>query len=148
MMTMKRLRLSWMKCPLLLHLTTFWMNEARLLMSLLSRIRSNCHANPEDSEEAIYRTRAILASSTSSSVEPYRSSAAFGLERTAKERFNYFGSIQGLEAWSSDSSLSELEPDEILEHGWIQNKLELLGGLLSQIPNNDKMKIEEAIQIG
>ena len=65
-----------------------------------------------------------------------------------KERFNYFGSIQGLEASSSNSSLSELEPDEILQHGWIQNKLELLGGLLSGIPNNDKMKIEEAIQIG
>ena len=52
-------------------------DEARLLMSLLSRIRSNCHTNPEYSEEAIYRTRAFLASSTSSSVEPYRSSATF-----------------------------------------------------------------------
>ncbi|KAI9441137.1 CHAT domain-containing protein [Lactarius psammicola] len=116
--------------------------------------RSKAHHNPEYSEEAIYRARAFLASSPVKG--PFHSAVAFDLEGIAKQRFRYFGSIEGLEARSSVSplSLSQLVlafrqyGDDSSEVSQIMSNIALLEGLLSGIRNGNITKIDEAVEKG
>ncbi|KAH8991526.1 CHAT domain-containing protein [Lactarius akahatsu] len=116
--------------------------------------RSATHESPEYLEEAIYRNRAFLASP--SVKEPFGPATAFDLERAAKQRFRYFGSIEGSEASSSGSpscqpvpgvSFGEYEGGDP-EFSRIHKNMEFLGGLLSEIRNNDATKIDETIEKG
>ena len=73
---------------------SFYQERATGLAAFLARFRSETHWSPEYLEEAIYHTRAFLSSS--SYTKSY-SHFAWDLEDTAKERFLYFGSIEGVE---------------------------------------------------
>jgi len=81
----------------------------------------------------------------------------FDLEGAAKQRFrHHFGSIEGLEASSGNSPLSQPVPvvsfgeyeDADSEFGRTIKKVKLLGGLLSGIRNTDITKIDDAIERG
>jgi CHAT domain-containing protein len=122
------------------------------IVAELAVVRSTTHESPEYLEETIYRTRAFLDSSSVG--EPFHSSLLFDLEGTAKQRFRYFGFVEGLEASSSPFSLpvpvaSETPRDEYdLYIVRLRTKIELLEGLLSGIRNNDITMIDEAIEMG
>jgi CHAT domain-containing protein len=108
-------------------------------------IRSKVQQKPEFLEEAIYRARAFLSTS-SVKEEPIRSPAVFDLENTAQLRFDYFGST---ETSPGDSSLSQLVPalaNDDSEFGRIIKKMKLL---LSGILNNaDITKAVETVEEG
>ncbi|KAI9452960.1 CHAT domain-containing protein [Lactarius psammicola] len=110
-------------------------------------IRSKIDQTPENLEEAIYRARAFLNSSPVR--ESSRPLAVFDLKAAAKERFGYFGSIEGLEALSDNSPLSQpvtavaSEKNDDLE--FIRMDKEI-NPLLSGILNNDDIKIDEAVE--
>jgi len=132
-----------------------FVSEAQWFVTMLAMTRSITHETPEYLEEAIYRTRAFLAST--SAKEPFDLAAVVpDLERTAKQRFHYFGSIEGLEVSSGNSPLSQPVPmvsieefeDDDSEFGRIHKKMELLEGLFSGVWNNDMTKIDEAIERG
>ncbi|KAH9037579.1 CHAT domain-containing protein [Lactarius hengduanensis] len=116
--------------------------------------RSAAHESPEYLEEAIYRGRAFLVSS--SVKEPIHPDISFDLESTAKRRFSYFGPIEGPEASSSGSPLSQPVPEVFFgeykgifpELSRLHENMELLGGLLSGIRNNDLTKIDGAMEKG
>jgi len=126
---------------------------ARALVTGLAMIRSVTHQTPEYSEEAIYRARAFLGSSLV--VDPFISVLNNSLENTAKQRFTYFGPIEGLEASSDISPLSQPVPavsfgeygDGDSEFDRV-HKMNRLRGLISGIPNYDLTKIDEAIEQG
>ena len=127
-----------------------FVDEALSFVTVLAGTRSITHEIPEYLEEAIYRARTCLAST--SKKEFFHPAAAFNLESTAKKRFDYFGRIEGSEASSSNSPLSlpvpeatfgEYEGDD-LEF----NKIKLLGELYSGIQNDDITKINEAVEKG
>jgi CHAT domain-containing protein len=129
--------------------------EARWFVTMLATTRSVTHEIPEYLEEAIYRTRLFLASSSvEHSFYPYPA-GAFDLERTAEQRFRYFGFTDG----PASSSNSRPAPPEVSigeydgadsEFSQIGNKMDLLGGLFSgvRVQNNDMAKIDEAIEKG
>jgi CHAT domain-containing protein/tetratricopeptide (TPR) repeat protein len=117
----------------------------------LAVVRSKTHNTPEYSEEAIYRARNFLSSSPEE--HPFISLVSSSLEDTAKQRFHYFGSIDGLEASSSSSWLSQLVAafpwmDKDSDFDRIYKKAILLEDILSWIQNNETMEIEEAIEDG
>ncbi|KAI9452592.1 hypothetical protein BJY52DRAFT_1402869 [Lactarius psammicola] len=119
--------------------------KAQVLVTVLAIFRSSAHKSPEYSEEAIYRARVFLSSSP---VEhPLTSHINRSLEDHAKLRFNYFGSIDGLEVSSSNSPLSQPQPVVFHNSEFIQmsKKGFHLEALLSVIRNNDIMQIDEAI---
>ncbi|KAH9032343.1 CHAT domain-containing protein [Lactarius deliciosus] len=128
--------------------------EAQWFVTMLARTRSATHESPEYLEEAIYRNRAFLASP--SVKEPFGPATAFELERAAKQRFRYFGSIEGPEASSSGSPSSQPVPGVSFgeyegsdpEFSRIHKNMEFLRGLLSEIRNNDATKIDETIEKG
>ncbi|KAH9057550.1 CHAT domain-containing protein [Lactarius vividus] len=128
--------------------------EAQWFVTMLARTRSAMHKSPEYLEEAIYRNRAFLASS--SVKEPSGPAIAFDLEHAAKERLRYFGSIDGPEASFSDSPSSQPVPGVSSgeyeggnpEFSRIHENMELLGGLLFGVRNNDATKIDETIEKG
>ena len=110
------------------------------LIPTLAMIQIDVDRRPENSEEIIYRSRAFLASS---SVEnPLSPAWSHVLEYAAKNRFEHFGPIDGLEA-SSGSDPLPLPP-------WPQHPppLDSLDGLLDGICNNNITDIEEAIESG
>ena len=113
------------------------------LVTLMAVVRSQAHTSPEYSEEAIYRARAYLA------VHPSDASFRHSLELVAKQRFRYFGSIEGYEASSGGPTSSQPES------GWfkandseISQKGKLLEGLFSGIPKDDIAKMDEALEKG
>jgi tetratricopeptide (TPR) repeat protein len=73
------------------------------LAATLAKVRSDAYQSPEYLEEAIYRTSAC--SSSASFLEHYQS-VRQDPEVTAKKRFQYFGSIEGVES-SGTSPLSQ-----------------------------------------
>ncbi|KAH9024164.1 CHAT domain-containing protein [Lactarius pseudohatsudake] len=116
------------------------------IVTALAVIRSMAHGAPEYWEEAIYRARTF----TGPSFDKDRFA-----EITAEQRVRYFGSIEGLEASSSNSSLSRPVPvvsfekhDDDPEIDPTFEKLELLDELLSKIRNNDTTEIDGAIEKG
>jgi CHAT domain-containing protein/tetratricopeptide (TPR) repeat protein len=108
----------------------------------LAMIRSCTHWNPEYSEEAMYRTRTFLSSS---SYAEFFSHIVFNPEVSGNDRFLYFGSIKGVEEPSGPfvSWPGMPKSDETLDgnHG-----MEL--PLLVILNDGDTTKIDEAIKKG
>ncbi|KAH8995796.1 CHAT domain-containing protein [Lactarius hatsudake] len=125
----------------------------QFLVAGMADHRSRTHQTPEYSEEALYRARAFLASPSLEVLS--HPSAIFSLEDIAKQRFHYFGYIEGLEASSSNSQLSRSVPVSLLasrggdpEIAPMFKTMELLSELRSGIRNNDITKIDEALEKG
>jgi tetratricopeptide (TPR) repeat protein len=110
--------------------------ECQELLPILTMLRSVGDGRPETSEEAIYRARGFLASS--SAEDPLYHAWSRVLEHAAKNRFITFGPIDGLEA----SSNSDPVPADVGQ------KTRPLDGLLDGIRNNSITDIEEAIELG
>ncbi|KAH9057545.1 CHAT domain-containing protein [Lactarius vividus] len=112
---------------------------------VLAMIRSVAHGTPEYSEEAIYRVRTFPRLSS-------EKDSFAGI--TAAQRFRFFGSIEGPEKSSGNSSSSG--PATAVPFGrhvypeveLISEKLELLNELISGIRNLDITEIGEAVEIG
>ncbi|KAF8259677.1 CHAT domain-containing protein [Lactarius quietus] len=126
--------------------------KAQKATSLLAEYRSMAFENPEYLEEAMYRTRA-LRNSYPIKEDSYHSS--FDPEFTARQRFSYFGSIEGLEASSdglTSSSLRRAERKSKAKEGdvdWEFYRIEdEMDTLLLWIRNNDTAKIDEGIKRG
>ena len=109
--------------------------ECQKLVAYLAMHRS-VPSHPEHSEEAIYRARAFLASS--SAEDPLLPTWTQALEHAAKNRFENFGPIDGLEASSSSGPL----PADVGQ------KTRPLYRLLDGIRNNSIADFEEAIKLG
>ncbi|KAN0141160.1 CHAT domain containing protein [Lactarius tabidus] len=97
--------------------------------------------SPEHLEEAMYRTRTFLASS--SVEDPFYPTLSYALGYAAKKRFEYFGPIDGIEESSSD--FRPPLPSALADESYGK---QLLDGLLSGIRNNDITDIDEAIESG
>ena len=99
-------------------------------------LRSAIDSHPEHSEEAIYRARAFLSSS--SAADTLYPTWTHILEHAAKNRFENFGSIDGFEASSRSNPL----PADVAQ------KTRPLDKLLNEIRNFSITGIEEAIKLG
>ena len=136
--------------------------EAQWFVTMLALTRSKTHEIPEYLEEAMYRTRAFHAAS-SSVKKPFRPPGPLGdfdLDDTAKKRFDYFGSIEGPEASSSNPPLSRPAPEMSFgkyeaelrqfeaEFSQIDKKLGLLKELVTEIQTSDMTKIHETLEKG
>jgi hypothetical protein len=111
------------------------------LVTELAIIRSDAYQTPEYLEEAIYRTRTCVSSSSYKEVFPH----VFDPEATAKERSRYFGSIKRVEESSGNSLLSQPLPGE-LKFSQAVDKME---DLLFVIRNkDDTTKIDEVVEQG
>jgi tetratricopeptide (TPR) repeat protein len=108
----------------------------------LAMVRSMVDRHPEDSEEAIYRARAFLSSS--SVEDPLYHNWSQVLEQAGKNRFKYFGPIDGVEASSSRDPL--LPPLPVRAD--VTQKTRPLDELLDGIHNHSITDIEEAIELG
>ena len=123
------------------------------LVTVMAVHRPSIHETPEYAEEAAYRAHRARAFLGSFPVEhPLNWLANRSLGTTARLRFHYFGSIEGLEASSSNSPLSQpmvsLEDYEDDGSEFDHKKMGLLMGLLSGIRNTDITKVDEAIEKG
>jgi hypothetical protein len=124
---------------------------AQQAVTALALMRSSSHQTPEYSEEAIYRVRSLLGSS---SVE--QSPVAFDLEGAANARLRCFGLIEpgGLEPLTRNLPLSQLtgisceELGDDSELGRMRKNLELLKDILFGIVNNNITEIDEAVDQG
>ena len=109
-------------------------------MAQLAMLRSG-DRHPENSEDAIYRARTFLASSSVD--DPLYPTWSRILEHAAKNRSENFGTIDGLEASSTSDSLRS---------GWRSgwqvpaDGTDPLGELFDGIRNNSITDIEEAIK--
>jgi CHAT domain-containing protein len=103
--------------------------------------------SPEHLEEGMYRARTFLASS--SVEDPLYPALSYVLGYVAKQRFEYFGPIDGIEASSSDfrPPLSSVLADSA-DGSDQTRKTPHLRGLFSGICNNDITDIDEAIESG
>ena len=101
-------------------------------------------SHPEIAEEAIYRTRTFLASSSVN--DPLYPRWCQVLERAAKIRFENFGPIDGLELSSSSDPLPVVPPSPMPAD--VTQKKCPLDRLLDGIRNNSVTDIEEAIELG
>jgi len=123
-------------------LTTIKVQE---ILTSMAIFRSTAHDTPEYLEETIYRARTSLTSYTDEQIYGF-------LAGVTKRRFHHFGSIDGLEASSSNSSLSRPVAgcDEKDESKYsLEKDRELLEGILSKIRINDTTDIlEEAVEHG
>ena len=99
-------------------------------------LRSAIDSHPEHSEEAIYRARAFLSSS--SAADTLYPTWTHILEHAAKNRFENFGPIDGFEASSRSNPL----PADVAQ------KTRPLDKLLNEIRNFSITGIEEAIKLG
>ncbi len=128
--------------------------DARQAVTGLALIRSNTYRTPENSEEAIYRARTFLSSS--SEENPVSSLVKHSLGMSESQRFGYFGSVEGLDTLSVNSpliqsvvaSLGGEFKDANPLFGPTLEKMELLDELRSGIRNNDVTTIDEAIELG
>ncbi|KAH9024168.1 hypothetical protein EDB85DRAFT_1894473 [Lactarius pseudohatsudake] len=111
-----------------------WQDEllltTRCFAKALAGIRSIAHSTPEYLEEAIYRARTLS--------DPSSEDDIFA-EVTARLRFHFFGSIEGLEASSNEALNAPLSQAALLQ---------FLNDLLSTIRNNDMTEIDETIEKG
>ena len=113
------------------------------LVASMAVIRSQTHTTPEYSEGAIYRARAHLVD------HPFDTFFLRSLESIAKQRLHHFGSIEGIEASSGSSPLSQ--PDRLWyenDNSEVARNFRLLEGLFSGIPNDDITKMDEALEKG
>ncbi|KAN0140705.1 CHAT domain containing protein [Lactarius tabidus] len=119
--------------------------QCQEFMADLAMLRSMVDDNPENSEDAIYRARAFLASS--SAEDALHPTWSHVLERAAKNRFENFGPIDGLEA-SSASSGGPLPSFPVQTNSKLSQEIRTFDGLLSGIQNDDITDIDEAIKLG
>jgi len=120
---------------------------AQELVTTLAMMRSVVHGSPEYSEEAIYR--ACVFPGPDSVKDRF-------MEDAAKQRFSYFGSIEGPEASSSSSPLSRpvrevsyyMKFDDDPEVGPTLKNLRVLYVLRFAIHSIDIAKIDETIEWG
>ena len=115
--------------------------ECHKLVAHLAMLRL-CH--PENSEEAIYRARTFLASSSVG--DPLYPRWSQVLEHAAKNRWENFGPIGGLEASSGGDPLLIVPPSPMPAD--VIQKKRPLDGLLDGIRNNSITDIEAAIDLG
>ena len=116
--------------------------ECQELVSRLALARSSAIRHPENSEEAIYRARAFLASSSVD--DPLYLDWSNVLERASKNRFKYFGPIDNLETTSSSDPLPPLPlPASVVT----AQKTWPLEGLRDGIRNHSITDIEEAVEL-
>ena len=118
---------------------------ATVYAAKLAMERAKAYQTPETLEEAIYRKSACISSSSFKKLYP---SLVFKLnpEDTAKQRFQYFGSIEGVEESSGNLSLSRPAPVMSENRQTVDDKMK---SLLSWIRNiDDTTKIHEAIEKG
>ena len=112
--------------------------ESQKFVANMAMFRSMMDNHPEISEEAIYRARSFLASSSAEdALYPTWSQV---LECATKNRFKNFGPIDGFEA-SSSSDPPPADPADV-------NPISPLDNLLDGIRNNSITDIEEAIKLG
>jgi hypothetical protein len=111
------------------------------LVTALAMIQSIVYQTPENVEEAIYRSRKCV---NSSSVQKYFPVplAVMEPEATAKKRFRHFGSIEGVEE-SSGSSLADVFSQEYTQT--IGRMRDLLFGIHN---TNDTTEIDKAVVKG
>ena len=115
--------------------------ECQALVPTLAMIRLIMDRRPETSEEAIYRFRTFSSSSTEALFPTW----AYVLEHAVKNRFEYFGPIDGLEIPFSSEPL--LVPPWPVPAD-ITQKTSPLDKLFDGIRNIKKTDIEEAIELG
>jgi CHAT domain-containing protein len=127
--------------------------RTQCILTGLAFIRSETHQTPEYSEEAIYRARPFLSSPVDD--HPlFNSLVDASFEETAKRRFHYFGSIEGLEAPSERSWASRIVDasgdygGDDSDFGRVYSKVALLEELFSCIRNNDTTDIERVTEDG
>ena len=108
---------------------------ATALAATLAKVRSTAYQSPKYLEEAIYRTSAC--SSSTSYMEHYQS-VRYDPEVTARQRFQYFGTIEGVElSVTSDNSRTN------------SRTVDKLRDLFLAVQNNeDTTKIDEAVEEG
>jgi hypothetical protein len=115
--------------------------ECQWWVAKIAMFRSMVGDKPGNSEEAIYRARAFLASSSSQdTLYPTWSRV---LEHAAKNRLDNFGPISGPEASSSDSLPSQLVPGDNSYLTWTP-----LNAILDGIRNDVITDIDEAVELG
>jgi hypothetical protein len=109
------------------------------LATVLAMIRSEAHWSPEYSEEAIYRTRTCLSSS---SYTEFFFNPELNPEFPAQQRFRFFGPIEGVEA-----PPGPLESEPVPETPESDQRFNELVSLSLVIRNDsDTTKIDEAIK--
>ena len=127
-----------------------FIDKCQEFLADLVMFRSIAHGQPENSEEAIYRARTFLSSS--SAEDTLYPNWTLVLEHASKNRFKNFGSIDGLEASSSsdDPSDNPWTIDNLPPVGALTrtHKTRPLFGLLNGIRNNSITDVEEAIELG
>ena len=111
---------------------------AQEYVTSLAILRSVTHETPEYSEEAIFRARSFVASSSDKDTKLIHSALLFDLEHNGEQRQRNFGSIEGLQASSSRSHLPVAE---------IPFRETTLFRILSTIRDNIA-NIDEAIELG
>jgi hypothetical protein len=109
--------------------------KCQAMVPELAMLRSLVDNNMEYSEEAIYRARAFLASS--SDEEPLYPTWSKVLDHAAKNRFEIFGPIGGFEA-----------PSVLANDSEITRETHPFDRLLNGIRNNDINDIDEGIELG
>jgi CHAT domain-containing protein len=113
---------------------------AASLVTSIAKVRSIANETPEHLEEAMYRAQTYFSSyEDSEGAEKW-----LDPELTAKQRFVYFGSVEGVGESSGDSSLSQ---PVMSKTSRLHKKLR---DLLFELPryNEDTTKIHEAIEKG
>ena len=118
------------------------------LVTAAAVLRSAMHNTPEYLEEAVYRIRAFRVEHPSN---PFFNRF---LEDITRQRFDYFGFIEGLEASSSNYQLSQsvsvasvgVDKPGNMERDLLLPKAELLRGVISEIHNNNITNIDEVIE--
>jgi CHAT domain-containing protein len=124
--------------------------QVQQIVASLAMMRSMFHANPEYSEESIYRARAFLDSPIEN--HPVHSLANYSLENATWQRFRHFGSIHGLEVSARNPPLSQLVTRSLEDFYPLFDQIRPMGeifkGLVYRIRNNNIPDIEEAVKVG
>ncbi|KAN0141182.1 hypothetical protein V8E53_000938 [Lactarius tabidus] len=117
--------------------------ECQELVPILAMLRSMADGHPETSEDAIYRARAFLSSSSVG--EALYPTWPCVLENAAERRFQNFGPIDSLETPSSSDPLLLPWP---VRADHVTQEMRPLEGLLDRVRNNRITDIEEAVELG
>ena len=118
-----------------------YLAESQEFVAQIAMVRSS---HPEIAEEAIYRARTFLASS--SIEDPLYPKWSQVLEHAAKNRFENFGPIDSLELSSSSDPLLVVPPSPMPAN--VTQKKRALDSLLHGIRNKSVTDIEAAIKLG
>ena len=115
---------------------------ATCLAATLAMIRADAHFSPEYTEESMYRTRMFLSSSSHTDLF---SKLDLNPEFSAKQRLDYFGSIEGVEE-PSEHILDGLVPQTPESVRTKYYEMEPLCLILEGLDDGDTTKIDEIIK--